>query len=84
MNNENNTNTNTNAGNNSMVFVIQGDINGSFHPVYDAKQEIKERRKHARQTSNMQDTENGKEASQPFTGNLDELQEQIDNMNNCE
>lgn len=79
-----NTVTNHQAGNNSIMILVQGNVNGNIHPIYDAKQERKRRRQYERQAANIPNTENGKEASQPYTGNLSDLQEQIDNMTNCD
>lgn len=38
-----------NAGNQSVVFVIQGDVNGNVAPQYDAKKELRDRRMLSRQ-----------------------------------
>ena len=75
-----NTVSNAQAGNNSIVLVIQGDVNGTIQPIYDAKRERRERKR----TANIKSTKNKEALTEPYTGSEAELEEQLENISNCD
>lgn len=73
---------NPQSGDNSISLVVNGDFNGNISPIYNAKKERESRKKATAQSVEALPSQEESPSAVPFSGSVEELQEQIENTSN--